>query len=63
MVRNALKYEFWIQWSGSGAFVMKTPTLVHLANSNVVEFEKLSNFHFGHFFIWVLDQREILFYK
>jgi hypothetical protein len=22
-VRNAPKYEFWIQWSGSGAFVAK----------------------------------------
>jgi hypothetical protein len=23
MVRNAPKYEFWVQWSGSGAFVAK----------------------------------------
>jgi hypothetical protein len=23
MVRNALKYEFWVQWSGLGAFVAK----------------------------------------
>jgi hypothetical protein len=23
MVRNAPKHEFWIQWSGSGAFVAK----------------------------------------
>jgi hypothetical protein len=22
-VRNAPKYEFWVQWSGSGAFVAK----------------------------------------
>jgi hypothetical protein len=22
-VRNALKHEFWVQWSGSGAFVAK----------------------------------------
>jgi hypothetical protein len=22
-VRNALKYEFWVQWSGSGALVAK----------------------------------------
>jgi hypothetical protein len=31
--------------------------------SNVVEFEKLSNFRFGHFFIWVLNQPKILFYR
>jgi hypothetical protein len=24
MVRNAPKHEFWIQWSGLGAFVAKT---------------------------------------
>jgi hypothetical protein len=24
MVRNAPKHEFWVQWSGSGAFVVKT---------------------------------------
>jgi hypothetical protein len=23
MVRNASKHEFWVQWSGSGAFVAK----------------------------------------
>jgi hypothetical protein len=23
MVRNAPKYEFWVQWSGSSAFVVK----------------------------------------
>jgi hypothetical protein len=23
MVRNARKYEFWVLWSGSGAFVVK----------------------------------------
>jgi hypothetical protein len=23
MARNALKHEFWVQWSGSGAFVAK----------------------------------------
>jgi hypothetical protein len=23
MVRNAPKHEFWVQWSGSGAFVAK----------------------------------------
>jgi hypothetical protein len=23
MVRNAPKYEFWVQWSGLGAFVAK----------------------------------------
>jgi hypothetical protein len=23
MVRNVPKYEFWVQWSGSGAFVVK----------------------------------------
>jgi hypothetical protein len=23
MVRNTPKYEFWVQWSGSGAFVAK----------------------------------------
>jgi hypothetical protein len=23
MARNALKHEFWVQWSGSGAFVGK----------------------------------------
>jgi Tat protein secretion system quality control protein TatD with DNase activity len=23
MVRNTLKHDFWIQWSGSGAFVAK----------------------------------------
>jgi hypothetical protein len=23
MVRNAPKYEFWVQWSGSGAFVAR----------------------------------------
>jgi hypothetical protein len=22
-VQNALKHEFWVQWSGSGAFVVK----------------------------------------
>jgi hypothetical protein len=24
-VRNAPKHEFWVQWSGSGAFVAKNP--------------------------------------
>jgi hypothetical protein len=24
-VQNAPKYEFWVQWSGSGAFVAKNP--------------------------------------
>jgi hypothetical protein len=23
MVRDVPKYEFWVQWSGSGAFVLK----------------------------------------
>jgi hypothetical protein len=26
MVRNAPKHEFWVQWSGSGAFVAKNFT-------------------------------------
>ena len=29
----------------------------------VVGLEKLNNFHFGHFFIGALDQREILFFS
>jgi hypothetical protein len=32
-VRNALKHEFWVQWSGSGAFVAK--------NSNTTSFSEL----------------------
>jgi hypothetical protein len=32
-VRNALKYEFWVQWSGSGAFIAK--------NSNATLFSEL----------------------
>jgi hypothetical protein len=32
MVQIILKYEFWVQWSESGAFVAKKPTQLHLAN-------------------------------
>jgi hypothetical protein len=31
-VRNAPKYEFWVQWSGSGATVAKNFTQVRLEN-------------------------------
>jgi hypothetical protein len=31
-VRNVPKHEFWVQWSGSGAFVAKNFTQVRLAN-------------------------------
>jgi hypothetical protein len=33
-VRNAPKYEFWVQWSGSGVFVAK--------NSNATPFSELA---------------------
>jgi hypothetical protein len=33
MVRNAPKLEFWVQWSGSGAFVVK--------NANATLFSEL----------------------
>jgi hypothetical protein len=33
MVWNAPKYEFWIEWSGSGAFVAK--------NANATSFSEL----------------------
>jgi hypothetical protein len=29
-VQNAPKHEFWVQWSGSGAFVAKNPMQLHL---------------------------------
>jgi hypothetical protein len=32
-VRNAQKYEFWVEWSGSGAFVVK--------NANATSFSEL----------------------
>jgi hypothetical protein len=32
MVRNAPKHEFWDNWTGSGAFVVKIPTQLRLAN-------------------------------
>jgi hypothetical protein len=32
-VRNAPKYEFWVEWSGSGAFVAK--------NTNATSFSEL----------------------
>jgi hypothetical protein len=35
MVRNAPKHEFWVQWSGSGAFGAKIPTQLRLANFGV----------------------------
>jgi hypothetical protein len=31
-VRNAPKHEFWVQWSGSGAFVEKKSDATFLAN-------------------------------
>jgi hypothetical protein len=31
-VQNAPKHEFWVQWSGSGAFVAKIPMQLRLAN-------------------------------
>ena len=34
-----------------------------LYNMKVIDLEKLHNFHDEHFFIWALDQREILFYS
>jgi hypothetical protein len=35
MVRNAPKHEFWVQWSGSGAFVAK--------NANATSFSELGH--------------------
>jgi hypothetical protein len=32
MVRNASKHEFWVHWSGSGAFVSKNFEQLRLAN-------------------------------
>jgi hypothetical protein len=31
-VRNAPKHEFWVEWSGSGAFLQKLPIQLRLAN-------------------------------
>jgi hypothetical protein len=31
-VRDAPKYEFWVQWSGSGAFIAKNSDKNFLAN-------------------------------
>jgi hypothetical protein len=28
MARNGLKHEFWVQWSGSGAFVAKDSNMI-----------------------------------
>jgi hypothetical protein len=33
MVQNVPKYEFWVQWTGSGAFIAK--------NSDVTSFSEL----------------------
>jgi hypothetical protein len=45
MVRNAPKHEFWVQWSGSGAFVAK--------NSDATLFSELVHLwhQFGQFCI------------
>jgi hypothetical protein len=45
MVRNALKHEFWVQWSGSGALVAK--------NSDATLFSELVRYlhQFGQFCI------------
>jgi hypothetical protein len=45
MVRNALKHVFWVQWSGSGAFVAK--------NSDAILFSELVCYlhQFGQFCI------------
>ena len=50
------KWKFW--WISKYFQILRSSEFLH--NMKFVGLEKLNNFHFGHFFIWALDQWEIL---
>ena len=55
-------FAFYKNWRISKYFkILWSSEFLH--NMKVVGLKKLNNFHFGHFFIWVLDQREILLFS